>query len=61
MPRLKSWVRQIVEEEENHVPSKAKPSLTEEAAGAAKAASASALEMSKASQELVNMKIEGRF
>lgn len=61
IPRLKSWIRRVVQEEENDLVKKAnaKPSLAEEAAAAAKAAAAAAADVAKASQEMLNSKTEG--
>uniref|UniRef100_A0A2P2K1E9 Peroxisomal membrane protein PEX14 n=2 Tax=Rhizophora mucronata TaxID=61149 RepID=A0A2P2K1E9_RHIMU len=58
VPRLKSWIRKVVlEEEDDHVKkSNAKPSLAEEAAVAAKAAAAAASDVAKASQEMLTSK-----
>ncbi|MBA0806531.1 hypothetical protein Gohar_005982, partial [Gossypium harknessii] len=63
VPRLKSWIRKVVLEEENDHAKKldAKPSLAEEAAAAAKAAAAAAADVAKASQEMLNSKNEGGF
>ncbi|XVF09287.1 hypothetical protein REPUB_Repub07fG0079600 [Reevesia pubescens] len=60
IPRLKSWIRKVVSEEENDHAKKsdAKPSLAEEAAAAAKAAAAAAADVAKASQEMLNSKNE---
>ncbi|KAK9926888.1 hypothetical protein M0R45_024096 [Rubus argutus] len=62
IPRLRSWVRKVVLEDENDVAKKtdAKPSLAEEAAAAAKAAAAAAADVAKASQEMLNSKTEER-
>ncbi|XVF54117.1 hypothetical protein PTKIN_Ptkin05aG0155200 [Pterospermum kingtungense] len=62
IPRLKSWIRRVVLEEENDYDKKsdAKPSLAEEAAAAAKAAAAAAADVAKASQEMLNTKKEER-
>nr|KJB53149.1 hypothetical protein B456_008G295200 [Gossypium raimondii] len=62
VPRLKSWIRKVVLEEENDHAKKldAKPSLAEEAAAAAKAAAAAAADVAKASQEMLNSKNEER-
>ncbi|XP_010550658.1 PREDICTED: peroxisomal membrane protein PEX14-like isoform X2 [Tarenaya hassleriana] len=60
IPRLKSWVRRIVVEEDSD-PSKrevAKPSLAEEAAAAAKAAAAAAADVARASQEMMRTRTE---
>ncbi|KAK1565191.1 hypothetical protein Q3G72_020789 [Acer saccharum] len=58
VPRLKSWIRKVVLEDENDIEKKtdAKPSLAEEAAAAAKAAAAAAADVAKASQEMLNSK-----
>ncbi|KAH7531687.1 hypothetical protein JRO89_XSUnG0012400 [Xanthoceras sorbifolium] len=58
VPRLKSWIRKVVLEDENDILKKtdAKPSLAEEAAAAAKAAAAAAADVAKASQEMLNSK-----
>ncbi|TXG50278.1 hypothetical protein EZV62_022802 [Acer yangbiense] len=58
VPRLKSWIRKVVLEDENDIVKKtdAKPSLAEEAAAAAKAAAAAATDVAKASQEMLNSK-----
>lgn len=60
IPRLKSWIRKVVLEEEDDPVKKAnaKPSLAEEAAAAAKAAAAAAADVAKASQEMLNSKSE---
>ena len=62
IPRLKSWVRKIMSEEENDPLEKAdaKPSLAEEAVAAAKAASAAASDVARVSQEMMKTKSEGR-
>ncbi|KAK9278674.1 hypothetical protein L1049_028248 [Liquidambar formosana] len=64
VPRLKSWIRKVVSEEENEndlvMKTNSKPSLAEEAAAAAKAAAAAAAEVAKASQEMLNSKNEER-
>uniref|UniRef100_I1KCG2 Peroxisomal membrane protein PEX14 n=1 Tax=Glycine max TaxID=3847 RepID=I1KCG2_SOYBN len=60
LPRLKSWIRNVVLEED-HDQSKrtgSKPTLAEEAAQAAKAAAVAAADIAKASQELLSSKIE---
>ncbi|XP_022737620.1 peroxisomal membrane protein PEX14-like [Durio zibethinus] len=65
IPRLKSWIRKVVLEEENDHAKKsdAKPSLLEEAAAAAKAAAAAAADVAKTSQEMLNSKdlVKKRF
>ncbi|KAJ9163744.1 hypothetical protein P3X46_023378 [Hevea brasiliensis] len=62
IPRLKSWIRKVVLEEDDDRVKKAnaKPSLAEEAAAAAKAAAAAAADVAKASQEMLNSKSEER-
>jgi len=62
VPRLKSWIRKVVLEEENDLVKKidSKPSLAEEAAAAAKAAAAAAADVAKASQEMLNSRNEER-
>ncbi|GAV63778.1 Pex14_N domain-containing protein [Cephalotus follicularis] len=58
VPRLKSWIRKVVLEEDNALVKKIdlKPSLAEEAAAAAKAAAAAAADVARASQEMLNSK-----
>ncbi|KAL3571094.1 hypothetical protein D5086_028343 [Populus alba] len=60
IPRLKSWIRKIVLEEEDDSVMKTdtKLSLAEEAAAAAKAAAAAAADVARASQEMLNSKNE---
>ncbi|CAL0319994.1 unnamed protein product [Lupinus luteus] len=61
LPRLKSWVRNVVLEEDG--PSKgkdSKPTLAEEAAQAAKAAAVAAADMAKASHEILASQSEDR-
>ncbi|XP_013628571.1 PREDICTED: peroxisomal membrane protein PEX14 [Brassica oleracea var. oleracea] len=62
IPRIKSWVRRIMLEEETDPLKKAdaKPSLAEEAVAAAKAASAAASDVARVSQELMITKSEER-
>ncbi|XP_040986949.1 peroxisomal membrane protein PEX14 [Juglans microcarpa x Juglans regia] len=62
VPRLKSWIRKIVSEEENDLAEKrdSKPSLAEEATAAAKAAAAAAADVAKASQEMLQSRNEER-
>ncbi|CAF2037010.1 BnaA09g06240D [Brassica napus] len=62
IPRLKSWVRKIMLEEESDPLEKAdaKPSLAEEAVAAAKAASAAASDVARVSQEMMKTKSEER-
>ncbi|XP_042502770.1 peroxisomal membrane protein PEX14-like [Macadamia integrifolia] len=61
VPRLKSWIKKIVlEDEGGDVVKKnnSRPSLAEEAASAAKAAAAAAADVARASQEMLNSKNE---
>ncbi|KAH8493053.1 hypothetical protein H0E87_022349 [Populus deltoides] len=60
IPRLKSWIRKVVleEEDDNVKKTNLKPSLAEEAAAAAKSAAAAAVDVARASQELLNSKNE---
>ncbi|KAL3366744.1 hypothetical protein AABB24_011451 [Solanum stoloniferum] len=60
IPRLKSWIRKVVmdEEEDEKGIVKGKPSLAEEAAVAAKAAAAAAADVARASQEMLASKSE---
>ncbi|XP_021733632.1 peroxisomal membrane protein PEX14 [Chenopodium quinoa] len=59
IPRLKSWIRGVVMDEDSHEEeTDKKPSLAEEATAAAKAAAAAAADVAKASQELVISKNE---
>ncbi|KAK4370830.1 hypothetical protein RND71_010305 [Anisodus tanguticus] len=59
IPRLKSWMRKVVmEEEDEQGIGKGKPSLAEEAAVAAKAAAAAAADVARASQEMLASKSE---
>ncbi|XP_010243117.1 PREDICTED: peroxisomal membrane protein PEX14 isoform X3 [Nelumbo nucifera] len=60
VPRLKSWIRKVVLEEEDESVKRnlSKPSLAEEAAAAAKAAAAAAADVARASQEMLNSKNE---
>ncbi|CAH8350194.1 unnamed protein product [Eruca vesicaria subsp. sativa] len=62
IPRIKSWVRRVMLEEETEPPKKAdgKPSLAEEAVAAAKAASAAASDVARVSQEMMITKSEER-
>ncbi|CAL0325359.1 unnamed protein product [Lupinus luteus] len=62
LPRLKSWVRKIVLEEDDEqlkITDK-KPSLAEETAQAAKSAAAAAADVARASQEILASKVEER-
>ncbi|XP_068643196.1 peroxisomal membrane protein PEX14-like isoform X2 [Aristolochia californica] len=61
VPRFKSWIRNVVLEE-NHSEKKeaSSPTLAEEAAAAAKAAAAAAADVARASQEMLNSKNEER-
>ncbi|KAK6924857.1 Peroxisome membrane anchor protein Pex14p, N-terminal [Dillenia turbinata] len=62
VPRLKSWIRKVVlEEDELAKKLNSKPSLAEETAAAAKAAAAAAADVAKASQEMVNSKNEEKM
>ncbi|PHT79716.1 Peroxisomal membrane protein PEX14 [Capsicum annuum] len=57
IPRLKSWIRKVVMDEEDEKGIvKGKPSLAEEAAVAAKAAAAAAADVARASQEMLASK-----
>lgn len=58
IPRLKSWIRKVVLDEEDEKGEKGKPSLAEEAAVAAKAAAAAAADVARASQEMLASKSE---
>ncbi|KAL8457784.1 hypothetical protein ACS0TY_035603 [Phlomoides rotata] len=61
IPRLKSWIRKVVLEEDEEGEMKknnAKPSPAEEAAAAAKAAAAAAADVARASQEMLITKSE---
>ncbi|KAJ0231340.1 Peroxisomal membrane protein PEX14 [Hirschfeldia incana] len=62
IPRIKSWVRRVMLEEETDPLKKsdAKPSLAEEAVAAAKAASAAASDVARVSQEMMITKSEER-
>ncbi|KAL5723714.1 hypothetical protein ACHQM5_007080 [Ranunculus cassubicifolius] len=62
IPRLKSWIRKVVLEEENDSVKKldAKPSLVEEAAAAAKSAAAAAADVARASHDILNSKMDDR-
>ncbi|KAF8037122.1 hypothetical protein BT93_B0135 [Corymbia citriodora subsp. variegata] len=62
IPRFKSWIRKVISDEESDVLKKtnAGPSLEEETAAAAKAAAAAAADVAKASQEMLNSKVEER-
>ncbi|KAF5751873.1 peroxisomal membrane protein PEX14 [Tripterygium wilfordii] len=62
VPRLKSWIRNVVSEEDDDPAKKinAKPSLAEETAAAAKAAAAAAADVAKASQEMLSSKNEDK-
>lgn len=66
IPRLKSWIRKVVLEEEAAEEGAVKginlkPSLAEEAAVAAKAAAAAAADVARASQEMLASKTDGIF
>lgn len=58
VPRLRSWIRGVVSDEDQEDLKRNTPSLNEEATTAAKAAAAAAADAAKASQELVIMKSE---
>ncbi|KAK9669423.1 hypothetical protein RND81_13G128800 [Saponaria officinalis] len=60
IPRLKSWIRRVVLDEEDSLERRpvGKPSLAEEAAAAAKAAAAAAADVARASQEMLLTKNE---
>ncbi|XP_033508290.1 peroxisomal membrane protein PEX14-like isoform X1 [Nicotiana tomentosiformis] len=59
IPRLKSWIRKVVmDEEDERDIVKGKPSLAEEAAVAAKAAAAAAADVARTSQEMLASKSE---
>nr|XP_033507984.1 peroxisomal membrane protein PEX14 isoform X4 [Nicotiana tomentosiformis] len=59
VPRFKSWIRKVVMEGEDEKGTvKGRPSLTEEAALAAKAAAAAAADVARASQEMLASKTE---
>ncbi|KAJ4897399.1 Peroxisomal membrane protein PEX14 [Raphanus sativus] len=62
IPRIKSWVRRVMLEQETDPLKKAdaKPSLAEEAVAAAKAASAAASDVARVSQEMMITKSEER-
>ncbi|XP_020098857.1 peroxisomal membrane protein PEX14 isoform X2 [Ananas comosus] len=61
IPRLKSWIRKVVEEEyEIEKYKKPRPALAEEAVEAAKEAASAAAVVATASQELLNAKNEER-
>ncbi|XP_026421657.1 peroxisomal membrane protein PEX14-like isoform X1 [Papaver somniferum] len=63
VPRLKSWIRKVVLEEDGDdslEKNTLKPNPAEEAAAAAKAAAAAASDVAKASQEMLNSKLEER-
>ncbi|KAK7389062.1 hypothetical protein VNO78_23894 [Psophocarpus tetragonolobus] len=62
LPRLKSWIRNVVldNEEEQLKKTDNKPTLMEEAAQAAKSAAAAAADVAKASQEMLASKDEER-
>ncbi|MCH84565.1 peroxisomal membrane protein PEX14-like, partial [Trifolium medium] len=62
LPRLKSWIRKVVLDEDDEQLKKTnnKPSLAEETAQAAKSAAAAAADVAKASQEMLASKGEER-
>lgn len=59
IPRLKAWIKKVVEEEKESEEDILSSKLAEEASEAAKAAAASAAVVAKASQELIDSKNEG--
>lgn len=62
VPRLKSWIRKVVtEEDDSEMKENSKPTLAEEAAAAAKAAAVAAADVARTSQELLNSKNEGWY
>lgn len=59
VPRLKSWIRKVViEEDDSGKRETSKPTLAEEAAAAAKAAAEAAAHVASASKEMLNSKTE---
>ncbi|KAJ7956247.1 peroxisomal membrane protein PEX14 [Quillaja saponaria] len=60
LPRLKSWIRKVVLEEEDASVKKTdlKPTLAEETAAAAKAAAAAAADVAKASENILSSRTE---
>ncbi|KAL0385075.1 UNVERIFIED_CONTAM: Peroxisomal membrane protein PEX14 [Sesamum radiatum] len=62
IPRLKSWIREVVSEDEEGLLKKnnGKPSIAEEAAAAAKVAAAAAADVAEASRQMLTTKSEGR-
>ncbi|CAL9122093.1 unnamed protein product [Musa acuminata var. zebrina] len=60
VPRLKAWIRKVVEEESESGEDKLDSKLAEEAAEAAKTAATAAATVAKASQELLGTKSEER-
>ncbi|PIN15524.1 Peroxisomal membrane anchor protein (peroxin) [Handroanthus impetiginosus] len=61
VPRLKSWIRKVVLEQEDEgllKKNNAKPSIVEEAAAAAKAAATASTDVARASQEMLITKTE---
>lgn len=65
LPRLKSWIRRVVLDEEDasdlDKSIEEKPTLAEEATAAAKAAAAAAADVAKACQDMLMTKNEGVF
>jgi hypothetical protein len=62
VPRLKAWIRKVVDEDENlNSNDKSKSNSAREATEAAKAATLAAVEAARASQELVIAKKEGHI
>ncbi|XP_058749393.1 peroxisomal membrane protein PEX14 isoform X2 [Vicia villosa] len=62
LPRLKSWIRKVVLDEDDELSKEAnsKPTLAEEVAQAAKSAAAAAADVAKASQDMLASKGEER-
>lgn len=56
VPRLKSWIRKVVSEEDEENKSISKPSLAEEAAIAAKSAAAAAADVARVNQDMLILK-----
>ncbi|KAL8118319.1 hypothetical protein AgCh_016017 [Apium graveolens] len=56
VPRLKSWIRKVISEEDEEKKLISKPSLAEEAASAAKSAATAAADVARASQEMLILK-----
>lgn len=60
VPRLKSWIRKVISEEDEEKESISKPSLAEEATAAAKSAATAAADVARASQEMLILKDGGQ-